>query len=175
MTFERSKVWSSDLLLWQDAVAKNPVNERAHMGIGDAYLERGRCADAVNEFETVERLHGVTDEMTANLAAAYQCDHQPELALKTLRPVAAKRPSAAFYCQIGYLEGIMGHTAEAMEALNQALALDSRSALAFAYRGIIYLTAGDRAKALSDLQQSLEIEPGNRTATQGMALYLGRR
>ena len=109
LTFERNEVWSSDLLLWQDSAEKSPLNGRAHMGLGDAYLVRGRCEEAAKEFEAVQRYEGPSDEMTTNLAASYQCNHQTDLALKTLRGVVARRPNAGFYAQIGYLEALLNH------------------------------------------------------------------
>jgi Tfp pilus assembly protein PilF len=175
LTFERNEVWSSDLLLWQDSAKKSPLNGRAHMGLGDAYLVRGRCADAAKEFEAVQRYEGPSDEMTTNLAASYQCNHQTDLALKTLRGVVARRPNAGFYAQIGYLEALLNHGDESMAALNQAIALDPRNALAYAYRGVLYITLGDRTKALADLQHSLEIAPGNKTAADGLAMLLRQR
>ena len=67
VSFERSKVWSSDILIWRDAAAKNPSNSRAHMGLGDSYMMHGRCADAIREFQTVERDIPISRAMRAPL------------------------------------------------------------------------------------------------------------
>jgi Flp pilus assembly protein TadD len=172
LAFERNELWGSDVLFWQDSADKNPANSRAHVGLGDAYIRGGRCVDAIREFEIVESQQGMTDEMVTNLATAYQCNHQPELALKGLRQILLKHPSANLYAQIGYLEGVLGHSGESMSALNEAISRDPQNALAYAYRGAVRLALGDRAGAMADLQKSLEIDPGNKTAASAMTMLL---
>jgi protein O-mannosyl-transferase len=174
-TFKRSTLWGSDVLFWQDSAEKNPANSRAHMGLGGAYVKSGRCVDAIREFGIVESREGTTNETATNLAAAYQCNHQPELALKKLREVVLKDPSAILYAQIGYIEGALGHADESMSALNEAISIDPKDALAYAYRGTARLSLGDRAGAMEDLQASLRLEPGNKTAVSAMAMLLKQR
>jgi protein O-mannosyl-transferase len=174
LTFERSGVWGSDILFWRNSTDQNPANSRAHLGLGAAYLMHNRCVEAIREFEIVEREDRITDEMTTNLAAAYQCNHQPDVALKDLRAIVLRHPSANLYAQIGYLEGALGHAGEAMSALNEAISRDPNNALAYAYRGAARLALGDREKATEDLQKSLEIDPGNKTAVSAMTRLLQR-
>jgi hypothetical protein len=169
LTYNRNFVWSSEALLWQDSVAGNPDNARAHLGLGDAYLVGRKCADAVREFQAMGRVNGMGIEVKTNLAAAYQCDHQNEQALKMLREVVVTNPTSGLYAQIGYLEAVSEHIPEAMTAMNRALELDPRNAQALAYRGVLYYTGGDHRRAYEDLHLALEIEPDNEAAQAGMA------
>ena len=169
LTYHRNFVWSSPLLLWQDSIAGNRENGRAHLGLGVVYLTSGKCPDAIREFQEVERIQGKGIEIQTNLGAAYQCSRQPDLALKELQEVITKRPTANLYAQIGYLDAISEHIPEAMTALNHALELDPRNALALAYRGVLYYAAGNLHLAYEDLHLALEIDPGNQAAQAGMA------
>jgi len=175
LTYQRNFVWSSEALLWQDSLAANPDNARAHLGLGDAYLVSRKCTDAIREFQAMGRIIGMGVEVKTNLAAAYQCDHQNEQALKMLREIVATNPTAGLYAQIGYLEAVSEHGLEAMTALNRALELDPRNALALAYRGVLHYTSGDLRNAYVDLHLALEIDPGNEAAQAGMALLERRR
>jgi tetratricopeptide (TPR) repeat protein len=167
LSFERSKIWSSDTLLWKDSVDANPSNSRAHMGLGDAYLVHGPCVDAIREFQIVERQAGVSDQMQTNLGGAYQCNRQPDLALKALRAIV--HPSAATYDQIGFLEATMENVSGALEAFENALRLDPNNATAYSYRGTAKLVLNDPAGAEADLRRALALDPGNEVALKGLA------
>jgi protein O-mannosyl-transferase len=169
LTLERSAVWSDDALLWGDSAEKNPSNSRAHMGLGDAYMLHGRCADAIREFKIVEQQDGPGTEMATNLASAYQCNRQPELALNELRTVAAKIPSAAVYDRIGYIEATQGRVSPALDAFENALRLDANDATAYSYRGMAKIALKDSTGAQADLRRALELEPANETALKGLA------
>ncbi len=49
-TYLRNNVWRSNFSIWQDALAKNPKNYRAHVGIGVALHEYGRVETAHEHF-----------------------------------------------------------------------------------------------------------------------------
>jgi Flp pilus assembly protein TadD len=145
------------------------------MGLGAAYVTHGRCADAIREFQTAERQRGVGDDLTANLATAYQCNHQPDLAVKQLRIILDKSPSAATWDRIGYLEGTMGHITPALESFENALRLDPEDATAYSYRGTAKLGLDDLEGARADLRHALELDPGNEVASKGLASLVGQQ
>jgi len=175
LSFERNKMWGSDTLLWGDSINKNPSNSRAHMGLGDAYLMHGQCVDAIREFQTVERQAGASDEMAANLASAYQCNHQLDLALNELRTIIVRHPSAAIYDRIGYIEATQGHVSPALDAFENALRLDPNDATAYSYRGTARLALNDPAGAQADLRRALQLAPDNETALKGLAALAAQR
>lgn len=176
LAFARSEVWGNDISFWRDSVNRNTANSRAHLGLGNAYLAHGRCAEAIAEYETIQRQDRVTDESTTNLAAAYQCNRQPELALQALQSVVRNHPTAGIFTQIGYIEGTLGHPGAAITALNEAIARDPANAAAYAYRGIERIALGEPVSAASaDIQKSLEIEPGNKIAVSAMTMLMKPR
>jgi Flp pilus assembly protein TadD len=134
----------------------------------------GQCPGAVREFETVERQSGISEETTANLAAAYQCNRQPDQALSELRKLVEKRPAAPLYDRIGYIEATRGKVAPALDAFEAALRLNPNDATAYSYRGTAKMVLKDDAGARADLQRALELEPGNSTALKGLAALAER-
>jgi tetratricopeptide (TPR) repeat protein len=138
-------------------------------------LIHGPCVDAIREFKIVQSQAGPSEEMSTNLAAAYQCNHQPELALNELQAIVAKHPSASLYDRIGYIEATMGRVAPALDAFENALRLDKNDATAYSYRGTAKLAINDSRGAEADLRRALELDPGNGAALQGMAALAARR
>lgn len=175
LSFERSQVWGDDILFWTNSLEGNPENTRALFGLGAAYVFQGKCGDGVRVFRNLEHRVGATGEVESNLANAYQCNHQPDLALGTLRALVAQSPSAAKYAQIGYLEASSGHVEDALQAIRKSLELDPRDANAYAYRGMIQLARGNQAEGSVDLTRALEIEPENPTAKYGIEMLKGKR
>jgi tetratricopeptide (TPR) repeat protein len=123
-SFDRSYVWSSDLLLWQDALRQNPRNARAHLGVGSALLMAGDCAAAAREFSSIVSEEGWETIARWNLASAYQCNNQLPAALGLFRALALLNPTAVVYNRIGSLEAQLGDTEEALASFNRALDLD---------------------------------------------------
>jgi tetratricopeptide (TPR) repeat protein len=170
----RSEVWVNNFSFWSDSVRANPDNVRAHLGLGLALMVRGDCAAAVREYSIARREkpagQGDTDtELSGNLAAAYQCNKQPADALPLYRSIAAARPAASAYDQIGYTEALLGDSVAAMDAFEQALALDPNDATAYAYRGTARMALDNPGGAQADFRRALELDPENQIATDGMA------
>ena len=50
VTIQRNASYQSDLLIWQDTVAKAPHNYRAHLNLGNALAERGHIDEAIADY-----------------------------------------------------------------------------------------------------------------------------
>jgi Flp pilus assembly protein TadD len=68
-----------------------------------------------------------------------------------------------------------GKYADAVVHLEAAARLKPRSARIHALRGQAYLAAGRRSEAAAAFRRSLELEPGNRSATQGLSEASGAK
>jgi tetratricopeptide (TPR) repeat protein len=133
-SFDRSRVWSSDVNLWRDAVSQNPSNARARLGYGSALVKAGNCAAAIPEFKAIDTQSVWAPMARWNLASAYQCNNQPADALSMFHAIAETEPTSLAYTRIGLMEGRLGHADRAMDALNKALELDPGNAEALGYR-----------------------------------------
>lgn len=174
LTAGRSAVWASDLLLWQSSIAHSPGNARAHAGLGGAYMLRQDCLSAAREYRKVVDLEGMNEISGRNLATAYECSQQNDLALETYQALVAVHPDAASWNRIGYLEALKDHVAASLAAFENALRLDPNNSVAYSYRGTGRLALGDTAGAGSDFRRALALDPNNAVAAKGLAQMAAR-
>jgi Tfp pilus assembly protein PilF len=175
LSWDRSEVWVNDVVFWRDSAEKNPANTRAYFGEGAAMLQRHDCAAAVRPLETARSREPSDKTVLWDLASAYQCNKQPDLALPIYRSLAVTQPSAETFDRIGYLEGTLGHVSAALDAIESALRLDPNNAAAYAYRGLAKIALSETAGAQADLRHALELDPRNDVAAKGLAAIDGRR
>ena len=175
LCWHRSQIWVSDAAFWLDSTIKNPANSRAYYGLGVALMKQQKCAAAIPEFVAARSRDSGNYELVWDLASAYQCNRQPEVAVSLLRSFAAARPSAVSYNQLGYVEASLGHTSQALEAIESALRLDPNNATSLAYRGLAKVALNDYGGADVDFQRALEIEPDNKTARHGLEIIASKQ
>jgi hypothetical protein len=173
LTFQRSRVWGDDIVFWKDIIRENPANRRAHIGLGESYALNGKFADAIAEYDAIDKLDGVTEETILNRVAAYKMMRNFDLALDGLQRVAAMHPTPATYGEIGELDAYIGHAKESLAAFTLALTLDPKYAPAYAQRGMVYLSTGDADRAKADFKSALAIEPNNDIAMAGLSRLAG--
>ena len=168
LTFQRSRVWGSDIAFWENVIQGTPGNSRAHLGLGDSYLFHRRYADALKEFEAVEKLDGASERTILNRVLVYEYNRNYDLALDALHKVAAMHPTAYVYTHIGYAEASFGRVKESLSAFNLALTLDPTYVPAFVERGNLYVAIGDDDRATADFQSALNLQPHNQAAIAGI-------
>ena len=168
-TRSRTRLWSDDLLMWQNVIAQDPGNARAHSWLGGALAVRNDCAGAAREYKSAVALEGITLAGGTNLATAYECSRQPELALATWRQLVKTQPNANAYNRIGYLEAVRNNIQPSLDAFEAALLLDPNNATAYAYRGTANAALRRTAAAKVDFLRAITLDPGNAIATAGMS------
>jgi tetratricopeptide (TPR) repeat protein len=82
--------------------------------------------------------------------------------------IAALRPTAHVFSQIGLVYARQSRWPEALEALARAEALDRRYAATYYYRAVVRVKTNDFAGALADYQYALALDPTNQLARQGL-------
>ncbi len=175
LTFQRSRVWGNDVVFWKNVIKSNPGNSRAHLGLGNSYIIHGQFANAITEYDTVDKLDGASERTILNRVVAYEYNHNFDLALDALQKVAAMHPTAYAYTHIGHIEGFLGHIKESLAAFKSALNLDPTYAPAYTERGMVYVAIGDDYRAKADFQSALDIEPNNGAAIVGLSKLAGPR
>ncbi len=170
LTWQRAHVWASVENLWLDSAAKSPQKVRPHVGLGNAYLHENRCGDAAREYEAAYHLDRPDFSVKYNLAAAYDCLHQPDRAANLLQEaIAEKANSASSYALLGRIYAEKKQWQEGLDALNRAQELDPNYALTYAYRGLILATLGRPDLAAREFENCLRIDPNNELARRGLA------
>jgi hypothetical protein len=122
LTVARNRVWTDDLTLWRDVVAKAPHNGRAHLNHGLALLGRGRLDEAYREYEECVRLWPQYSYCYVNRAIVFRARQLFDRALADL--VHAERLTPGLFW-IHHYRGVtyedMGHLREAEEAYRRAV------------------------------------------------------
>jgi tetratricopeptide (TPR) repeat protein len=163
-THQRARVWSSEVALWEDSVAKSPSNARAHFHLAVAYYVEKRCQDALRHFAEAARLSKPDAGLLADWGLAEDCAGQPQAALEKLEQAAQMEPTAHIYTQIAMIHGKLGRREEALRALERAETLDPRYDMTYFYRGNVYAVAGEFEKAVQEYRRALELNPHNEAA-----------
>jgi Tfp pilus assembly protein PilF len=57
-TYERNRIWQTDLSLWEDCTMKSPDKERPYLNLGAALIDRGRFSEARFYLEEALRHNG---------------------------------------------------------------------------------------------------------------------
>lgn len=168
LTYRRSVVWSGTVPLAEDAVREAPHKTRPYVLLTSAYMQTGRCVDLVNRLNTSARLVRPDYNYLVSWGMAYDCVRNTDAALSKFREAARIEQTGPVMALIGMAEARQGRPAEALEALNRAIAIDPRQDTAYAYRGYWYLAARRWTDAAADFHRALEINPQNRTALEGL-------
>ena len=174
MTWRRAHVWASMTTLWEDSTAKSPGKPRAHIGLGNAYMHEQRCIEAAHEYEAAYRLGRPDFTLKYNLAAAFECLHQPDRASEFLHEAIAENPKAApSYALLGMVHAEKREWKEGLDSLLRAEQLDPGYAPAHAYHGVILTSLGRLDLAAREFETCLRIDPNNAVARRGWARLNG--
>ena len=174
-TWHRAAVWAGPLPFWEDAVKRNPANPRALFGLGTALLAQKKCDRAVEELAKGRAAEPKNVDIIWNLAQAYRCKNQLDLALSAFHQFVDIQPTANAWDEIAYTEAQLGMTDDVFTAVSNALKLDPNNALAYAYRGLARVATNDTGGANADFQHSLQLEPQNTVALSGLQRLAGNR
>lgn len=166
LSWKRNQVWSDEIALWQDTVAKSPRKQRPRFQLAYAYYQQGRCSEALIHFEQAARLGPADYRLLVDWGLAADCAGRTEEALKKLRAAAKLENTAHVRALIGMVLGKEGRGEEALKELEIAASLDPNYAMTYVYRGNVHWSAGRREAALADYRRALEREPRNPAARQ---------
>lgn len=169
LTMMRNGVYASSTAMWLDSIKGNPKNSRAHFQLAYAYYREGRCAEANTHYSQAAATGRPDYELLVDWALSLDCAGDAASAADKLREAAAVKRDSHAWATLGMIYGKRGRSAEALEALNQALAINPRDANALAYRGNVYLLSGRTSEAIADFEAALKIAPNQTVAAQGLA------
>ena len=170
LTVQRNFVYSAPETMWEDSVRANPANFRARFQLGFAYYEMGRCTEASQQYAEAARLRPTDYTLLVDWALALECSGQVEEAAARLKDATKLELNAHAWAVLGMVYGKHNRNNEALEALAQALTIDSHHVMGRIYRGNVLLNMKRPADAITDFDFALEGEPDNEQAIQGKAL-----
>jgi protein O-mannosyl-transferase len=108
LTYDRAKVWGSDIAFWSDTVKQSPAKSRGYIHLAYAYVRAHRCSDAVTVAERAKDPIRNTPELLAMLGHAYACEHKMPDAVQAFERAVKAGPAvgrllalASMYRQVG--------------------------------------------------------------------------
>jgi len=135
LAYERNKVWSDELSLWQDAVRKSPQMSRPQVFLGNALRENGDYSGAKQAYEKVLALDPEHRSARTNLANIY---------LEAAQRDSTKMGTYLQRAEQHYLR-VLAADASYSEALNNL--------------GSIYIMRGELARAEQVMVRLVETAP----------------
>ena len=172
-TYTRSRVWSDELLLWQDAVTKSPDKYRPANNLGRAYDERGEYATAAKYWRQAEKLvpAGSKDHayLLGNLGLAHARLKDYRRALdyyESAIKIAPRVPE--FWAQLAVAQLRLGRKEEGFESFGEAFKRRRRSPEIYLLRGQEYFLLGDYQRAANDFEQAVKMRPEDQRAQRNL-------
>jgi protein O-mannosyl-transferase len=108
LTYDRAKIWGSDIAFWTDTVKQSPEKARGYTHLTYAYVRARRCSDAIGVAERAKEPIRNTPELLGMLGHAYACEHRMVEAVQAFERAVKVSPSvgrllalAAVYRQAG--------------------------------------------------------------------------
>jgi Flp pilus assembly protein TadD len=182
-TFQRNRVWASELSFWGDAVAKSPGKARGHAGLATAFGDVGRLDEAVQEYETAIRLDPAAPDPCYNLARLYlaQGARTEEAAALLQRAVLLRPGSLQMRANLAAALNRLGRFEETIRLLQEPesvrlLALpiaeeEKGQGEARFNLGVAYAGQGDRVRARSELEPLRSLSP---ELAERLEAFIGR-
>jgi tetratricopeptide (TPR) repeat protein len=173
LTVQRNKVYRSELTLWQDTVAKNPLNARAHFNLGLGFEKSGDLHAAVSEYRIALRLRPTHAKAHNNLGSVLLTQGEVAAAAESFQRAIGLWPDM-FEAQfnLGLAHAQLSNATAAIGAFEAALRLkpdltDARVRLAQE------LLRTHRARdAAGHFQQAAQSDPRHFDAAFGLACAL---
>ncbi len=167
-TYQRSRIWSDERLLWQDAAAKSPDKHRPLNNLGRVYDERGEYATAARYWREAEKLApaGSKDHayLLGNLGLAHARLKDYRRAVDYYeRAIKINRRVAEFWAQLAVAQLRLGRKKEGFESFRKAFKR-KRSPEIYRLRGQEYFLLGNYARAVLDFRQAVKMRPEDEDA-----------
>lgn len=173
-TAARAGAYGSAEAMWSSSVRANPENGRAHFQLAYVYYTQGRCGEAAAEYGGAAK-HGKTDyRLLVDWALALECAGDSQAALEKLRAATGLERDSHAWSVMGMVLAKRNETAKALEALDQALAINPGDETARVYKGNVYVMLGQPAAAAAEFDAALKINPANEAALAGKRAAAGR-
>lgn len=169
VTMNRNQVYASSQAMWEDSIAGNPNNYRAHFQLAYAFYAQGQCAESVKHYARAAELSKPDYRMLVDWALALECAGNADEAVAKLKQAIKMERNSHAWAVLGMVYGKRNLAVQALEALNQALLINPGDANALVYRGNVYVVSGQPASAIKDFDLALQIDPTNQAAQQGKA------
>ena len=165
LTFRRNQDYQSDVLIWQDTVAKAPGNVRAHNELGLALTKHRRPDEAIAEYQKAVELDPEYAHAHINLGSELtKCGRLDEAVDHFQQAVRIRPDSAEARNALGNALARQERLKPAIAEFKKALEIQPGFASAQNNLGMALVKAGRIEEAASHFQKAVELRPGDAQA-----------
>jgi protein O-mannosyl-transferase len=175
LTFHRNADYQSDLMIWQDTVAKAPMNERAHGNLGLRLVDCGRIDEGIAEYEKALDIRPDFLPVHNDLGLAMSKCGRYEEAIAHHEKVLGFRPeNPEAHNGLGVALAGRGQLDDAIAQCQKAI--ENKPDYAEAHYNLGVALAGRRRldEAMVQYQKALQINPEYAEAYNNLGSALGR-
>ena len=172
LTFQRNKDWKDEIIFFKNTLRYTPDNARLHLNFGNTYNDRGQIEEAIQEYKKTIELDPNFMEAYFDLAHTYFGLENYTEAKKYVEKTLTLKPDLPQGLQLlALIKQQEGDTKEAERLYGAALKIMPSYVKCHINLGLLYLSTGEKAKAISHWKEALEIDPANAEARQLLATY----
>ena len=155
------------------AISNSPRSPQLHLNLGDTYLMRGDCANAITAYHNCLALEPANAMALHNLGKAHQDQGQPKTAIDYYRQsLTIKKDFQQAYYNMAIAHEQLGDLVSAEECYRQAIQLQPDFFFAINNLALVLQTRGQVNEAITCYQQVLQINPDFQQAYNNLGTAL---
>jgi len=162
-TLARNEVWSTELALWTDVVAKSPQKSRSRDNLGLALAHRRREAEAIVQFREAVRLDPMNVRAANahnNLGSVYRKKGWTDQAIEEYQRAIRLKPDFGYaHYNLANAYDDLGLTDQAIDHFQFALRLKPLRPEVHNNLGIAYVKKGWIDKAIEQFEAAVRMDP----------------
>lgn len=159
LTYERNKVWGSDIVLWKDNIRKAPYDATSYFGLGFAYGWRGDLEKEMYYYRRAISLDPGYAKAYNNLGVAYEAKGDLYKAMENYRKAVEFNPNYAIgYYNLGSGYFALGDLKGAIESYRRAVAIRPNYFEAYRDLAFVYARKGDVHGSIESFRKAREID-----------------
>ncbi len=160
-TFERNRVWRSDLGLYQSVLRSDPKNPIAYNNLGDVLEKQGSLDDAAKAFQAAVALQPGFARAHFNLGVVYRKLGRMEDAMREIQMAIGISPGYAdAHENLGIIYLHEGRLRDAVREFETSGKLTPDSPDVHAWLGQAYAASGNPQGALHEFKMAFRLDPG---------------
>ncbi|HLF17786.1 MAG TPA: tetratricopeptide repeat protein [Candidatus Omnitrophota bacterium] len=158
LTYQRNKVWQTEIALWSDVVKKSPRKYRGYYTLGMAYGKTGDREKMVDLFKKGLELEPVNPKVYNNLGIAYSKINVTEAIGYFEKAVELDPQFTEGYTNLGAMYVQYNDMEGAIRAFRKAAQLNPNYAPAYNNLGVLLMRQGDLKEAKSHFEKAVTLD-----------------
>jgi len=175
ITYNRNKVWRTEISLWEDVVKKSPNKARPHNNLGLAYKEKGMFDKAIEEYEKVLDIDSGYVDAHNNLGIVYMKRGKLNDAERKFRKILEIDPEYyKAYHNLGIIYAQKGWFDKAIPNFKKSLQINSHYAETYNNLGLVYGSRNKYREAVSAFKKAAILKPKNGEIRYNLGITYGK-